>query len=312
MYNTGKLVIIRHKIIEMKRFILTLLSILLCLLVVHAELLYKVEKPGQATSYIMGTHHVAPASLLDSVPGFAEALSQAATVCGEVEMSSLMMPAGQQELLAAGMAPADSTLSRALSPAQLDSLGAFLGKYLGPQFSVANLEPLKPAMVSSTVALLINSEVFPGFDPSAQLDGLIQRRGTEAGKQVRGLETVADQARVLFGAPIARQAEELMETVRHKDKAADLARKLAALYMAGDLDGLLALMESAEGNMSAADKKALITDRNVRWIPAMEEIMKGGAALFAVGAGHLPGPDGVLELLRAQGYTVSPFTGSDK
>lgn len=292
----------------MKRFIITLLSILLCLLVVHAELLYKIEKAGQPQSYVFGTHHMAPASLLDSVPGFAEAFSGAAAVCGEVVMADMVTPEGQRQLFEAGMAPADSTLSRVLSPAQLDSLGAFLSRNLGPQISVANLEPLKPSMVSTTVALIINSKAIPGYNPAAQLDGLIQQQALAAGKQVKGLETVAEQARVLFGSPITRQAEELMSTIRHEEEATELARRLTGLYLAADVNGLLRLMESEESEMTSADIEALITARNRRWIPVMEEAMEAGPTLFAVGAGHLPGTDGVLELLRRAGYTVTPVS----
>lgn len=290
----------------MKRFILTLLSILLCLLVVRAELLYKVEKAGQAPSYVFGTHHMAPASLLDSVPGFTEAFAGASTVCGEVVMADMMTPEGQRQLFEAGMAPADSTLSRVLSPAQLDSLGAFLTKNLGPQVSVANLERLKPSMVSTTVALIINNKAFPGYNPAEQLDGLIQQRALAAGKQVKGLETVAEQAQVLFGSPVARQAEELMSILRHEEEAVGLARGLTEAYLAGDIDGLMELMESDESRMTRAEMEALITARNRRWIPVMEAAMAEGPTLFAMGAGHLPGRDGVLGLLRRAGYTVTP------
>lgn len=40
----------------------------------------------------------------------------------------------------------------------------------------------------------------------------------------------------------------------------------------------------------------------------MRELMAAQPTFFAVGAGHLPGSDGVIELLRAAGFTVTPAT----
>jgi uncharacterized protein YbaP (TraB family) len=50
----------------------------------------------------------------------------------------------------------------------------------------------------------------------------------------------------------------------------------------------------------------LLVNRNKKWIPVMKAEMNRSACLFAVGAGHLPGTDGVIDLLRKEGYTVSP------
>ncbi len=295
----------------MKRFILTLLSILLCMLLVKAELLWKIEGPGVHTSYIFGTHHVAPTSMADSVTGLTEALKATEMVCGELVMTDLMSPAGQQKLMSAGMAPADSTLSKVLTAAQCDSLTAFLQKYLGPQMSLSNIDRLKPAMISSTVAMVLNQQVMQESNISMPLDGLLQTLAINDGKPVGGLETIDDQTKALFGSPITEQAASLMQVVRDGDGQIELVRRMASMYMSGNLDGLYKLMTSPEGGMTAAERKSLITDRNHAWIAPMKEMMAGHAVLFAVGAGHLPGPDGVLELLRQANLTVTPVNSSD-
>ena len=53
-------------------------------------------------------------------------------------------------------------------------------------------------------------------------------------------------------------------------------------------------------------EELLLVRRNENWIPVMERIMREGSAFFAVGAGHLGGPKGVVNLLRQAGYTVEP------
>jgi uncharacterized protein YbaP (TraB family) len=67
----------------------------------------------------------------------------------------------------------------------------------------------------------------------------------------------------------------------------------------------LANMISASPDM-AGYENLLLVNRNKNWIPVMEKAMTAQSNFFAVGAGHLPGNDGVINLLRKAGYTVSP------
>jgi hypothetical protein len=59
--------------------------------------------------------------------------------------------------------------------------------------------------------------------------------------------------------------------------------------------------------MNGEDKKIMLDNRNMNWIPKMSAIMKKEAVFFAVGAGHLSGDYGVINLLRNAGYTVKPI-----
>jgi uncharacterized protein len=68
----------------------------------------------------------------------------------------------------------------------------------------------------------------------------------------------------------------------------------------------------AESGVSALDKKCLseediedLENRTTSWIPELSQIFSSGNAFGIFGAGHLVGPNGVIELLRAQGFTVT-------
>lgn len=90
---------------------------------VSAQILWKVEKPGnEHVSYILGTHHFATLSVLDSLVNLPEALQRADKVYGELDMAEMTSPASMQVMQMALMAPADSTLDKVLTPAQLDSV----------------------------------------------------------------------------------------------------------------------------------------------------------------------------------------------
>ncbi len=288
----------------MKRLVLAILSILLCILMLRADLLWRVEGPGiKSTSYIFGTHHVAPVALLDSVDGFDEALASVDAVYGELDMARMMTPAAQQQMMGAAMAPQDSLLTMVLTPAQVDSLDVILKKYLGPMVSAQAFAAMKPAMVQTVLTMTMNQKFFPGFNAAEQLDAMIQHRARQAGKTVGGLETLDDQCVALFGAPITRQAIDLMEVVADDDKASESAHRLADAYLSGDLDAMFAMI-----NEEMDDETALrmIYNRNDNWVGIIAGRMTSTPTMYVVGAGHLPGQRGLIEQLRAKGFTVNP------
>lgn len=288
----------------MKRLVLAILSILLCILMLRADLLWRVEGPGiKSPSYIFGTHHVAPVALLDSVDGFDEALASVDAVYGELDMARMMTPAAQQQMMGAAMAPQDSLLTMVLTPAQVDSLDVILKKYLGPMVSAQAFAAMKPAMVQTVLTMTMNQKFFPGFNAAEQLDAMIQQRARQAGKTVGGLETLDDQCVALFGAPITRQAKDLMEVVDDDDKASESAHRLADAYLSGDLDAMFAMI-----NEEMDDETALrmIYNRNDNWVGIIAGRMASTPTMYVVGAGHLPGQRGLIEQLRAKGFTVTP------
>lgn len=77
----------------MKKIICALLAIISVSAGVNAEILYRVRGNGaKGDSYIFGTHHIAPMSMLDSVPGLRQALGEVSAVCGELDMLQLQHP----------------------------------------------------------------------------------------------------------------------------------------------------------------------------------------------------------------------------
>lgn len=292
----------------MKRKLTLLILTLGILIPLRAELLWKAVAPdGGRTIYLFGTHHLAPVEMLDTLAGFGEAFGQSVAVIGEMDMADAATPAAAMTLSRAGMAPADSTLSKVLSPVQLDSVASLVSLYAGQPVPPSAFEPMKPAMLSTMIAMMQSSAAFPDYDPSKQLDSYVQTLARKADKEVLGLETVEQQAAVLFGASIAEQARDLMREVAGADRAIETARELAALYVKGDLDGLLKLMEDPSTGFDAAQSERLITSRNEAWVKILAGLLPTATVLVVVGAGHLVGPKGLLALLRGEGYDVTPM-----
>ena len=274
----------------------------------QAQLLWKVTSPSSGkTSYLFGTHHVAPVTVLDSIAAFRPAFEQAEIIVGEMDMAQATSPAGQQTLALAGMAPADSTLNRVLAPEQLDSLGTMLTRYGGQGIPLEAFYGVKPALVSTMIAMAQAQAAFPDFDPGKQLDSYIQQQAVAAGKKVEGFETVEQQAAILFGSPIAEQAADLMKAIRLDDEAIEVSRRLASLYVKGDLDGILELMNDPSFGFSDAEADRMLYARNESWVKILASMLPTASVLVVVGAGHLGGPRGLISLLRSHGFDVTPL-----
>lgn len=298
--------IITHKITStaMKRISLLLLTLSLAICV-NAQLLWKVTGNGLSKpSYLFGTHHVAPISVLDNTPGFNEALKAAEQVYGEVDMSFMTDPAMQMKLAQYAMAPADSTLSKVMSAKALEKIDSLFAAK-GLPVSSAQLEMMKPAAVSNTLTMVLAQEAIPEFNPMQQIDQTIQTKARQAGKEVKGLETVDAQMKVLFGSPISSQAEALEKILDNPAKAVELTRALADAYLAANLAEMEAMISNPD-YMSEEEAEEMLNARNSAWIEVLMGALPTASVLVVVGAGHLPGDKGLIKLLRNAGYVVEP------
>lgn len=291
----------------MKKTVFSLLLLIATTVSVNAQLLWKISGNGlEKSSYLFGTHHIAPVSVIDSVAGLTDAIASVDKIYGEMIMSEANSPQSQQIMMGYAMAPQDSLLTQVLAPAQVDSLNTMLKRYMGPMVSANQFAQLKPTMLSTLLALMQSQAIFPNFNPQQQLDGEIQKRGAALGKEICGFETIQDQCNALFGSSIIEQAESLMDMVRNDDKAGEMAKKLAKAYLSGDLDAMLALMEDPANGASEEWSERMINSRNANWMRIIAGLLPSASVLVAVGAGHLPGEKGLISLLRKNGYSVDP------
>lgn len=291
----------------MKKFLLSILTATLFSLGCNAQLFWEISGNGlEKPSYLFGTHHVAPITILDSIAGFKEALTAVDKVYGELDMKLAQSPESQQTMLGYTMATPDSLLTSILSASQVDSLDKVIKHYMGPMASASQFANFKPALVSTVLGLAQTQAAFPTFNPQQQLDGEIQARAIAAGKEIYGFETVDEQCKAMFGTSIIDQANSLMEIVRNINKAETIALRLANAYVSGDLNTMLTIMEDpAYGNDSEWTER-MIYKRNTNWVRILAGLLPTASVLIAVGAGHLPGEKGLINQLRNEGYTVKP------
>ena len=293
---------------------ITLIIALMVAVAAHAQLLYEITGKGlKQPSYLLATFHLAPSSFADSIPGYDTAFNNVAQVCGELEMDNLLDSINKEKMEKAMMLPEGKTLQSLLSADEMNRLNVLTKELIGMDFTnpmlAAQLGRLTPAALTTQFGVLIYLKENPAFASTEGIDGFVQKQATEKGKKVIGLETIDDQIYVLFNSQtLERQKQLLMCEVDHKDYQMQLSRDLVNAYREMDLDKIKQLTDFKYNDLcdsTPEEEELLIYGRNKKWMTSIPAIMSDQPTLFAVGAAHLVGEEGLLSMLRKEGYTVN-------
>lgn len=298
----------------MKRIVMTMAACVVAAVSINAQLLYKIsgndlEKP----SYIIGTHHLANVGFVEKINGVKEALTETEQVYGELKWDVMANPDSLKAMQERMMLPEGKTLKTILTPEQYKRLDAFMTAKMGAGMSnpmvEAQMGKLTPmTLVTQFQVLLFLMNHMGEFDPSSTFDQYFQAQAQKNNLPCGGLETMSFQAQVLYGStPMERQVEQLMCLIDNEQFNVQMLEEITKAFYAQDLDALKKAMDVKLGtscDSTPEEEAALIDNRNADWLTKMPAIMKQAPTFFAVGAGHLPGEKGVLQLLRNAGYTV--------
>lgn len=193
----------------------------------------------------------------------------------------------------------ERTLQQSVSPETYE-LAEKRAQELG--IDIRALSPLKPWVVALTMTALQLQKL--GFDPNYGIDRYLAGRATKSGKTVVGLETAAFQIGLIDQLPERDQESMLRQSLKEMDLLDRALDQIVRAWSTGDVSALEALLLGGMREYPAVHQ-TVIVDRNRRWLPQIEKMIEQGeSALIAVGAAHLIGKDGVIELLKARGYTV--------
>jgi uncharacterized protein YbaP (TraB family) len=166
------------------------------------------------------------------------------------------------------------------------------------------LETYKPLLAVSTLA-----ESSVPCESAVAMEQLIMEEAKKNNKNIKGLETMAYQAGIFDSIPYKIQAEQLIRYVDsssvEKEQEAKEFKELADAYKQQDLTKLEELSNKSDiGVANFSD--LLLYNRNRNWVEKLKSLLPVKPLLIAVGAGHLPGEKGVINLLRKAGYTLKP------
>ena len=286
----------------MKR-ILTLLALSLLCLTSNAQLVWKISGNGiKKPSYILGTHHGCPFTYCDSIPGLMKAFDKVDNIIGEINMIEFaeMSPERMQKMQAMMMMPADTSLLSLFSTEEAAKVNEWLGKKMGA--SLEMLSVMKPMTIMVTVQNKEMMEVIPEIATMTSIDKYMQTLGQSKGKSIGELESADYQMELLYGNSLEEQADALLEMIDHGDSKG-LLQQLTNAYKSQNLDTLWKVFQE---QMTGYEYDAIVKVRNLNWEKQMKELLPKQSTLFVVGAGHLPGESGMINLLREAGYKVKP------
>lgn len=271
-------------------------------------LLWKISGNGlENASYLFGTHHLVPLSFLDSITGIHEAFNMSEQSVGELDMSNMSQM--QMEIMGKAMMPQGTTYESLMNEADRAKLDSTLTSLMG--MGLAQFGRLRPAMLQNLISVTMYQRLYPTLSGGKGLDQYFQEEALKRNRRVVGLESTADQIRVLLEMqPLERQAEMLACMVNHPEMLKEQMDKLQVAYHAQNLEALWALYTEELPDdpcpSTEEEKFAMNGARNKKWLEKLPAIMAEKASFIAVGCLHLPGEEGLIEGLRKLGYTVEP------
>lgn len=286
--------------VSMKRliFVLALILIKYCCYAqksIPKTLLWEVSGKGlKHPSYIYGTFHLMCPQDMIVTKTLKTYFNQTKQLYLEININD---PSVLQQMISNISMKNDSSLTQLISQPQYDSLAARFQKYTGIPLVLMN--KMKPFFVLSAV--------FPSLLECAATDGWEKKfmdMATVNGEKIKGLETVKDQLDVVDSIPYNIQAQMLVNTLMNIDSTKESLKQLVKVYKEKDLRKLYELTKEDEEFAKYDD--FMINQRNANWLPVIIKEASVMPTFFAVGAGHLAGEKGILQLLKREGYTVKP------
>lgn len=249
------------------------------------------------SSYLFGTYHFADKGFVDTMKVLNEKLKSADAIVGELLIDSTVAMK-----LMPYMMMKDTTLDRLLTPKEYQSVADYIKKISDLDLKLFN--SMKPMAVQTLIIQFTAPKTFTETNPA--LDQYLQDYGRASQKAILGLETVEDQAKLLFGNNLLRQKELLLKAVKGADENKEEGKKIYNFYIAQDLTELEKLFAKSK-DLTIEEWDGLLKNRNQKWMAALPELMQQQSLFIAVGAGHLVGADGLIKGLKAKGYTVKPL-----
>jgi uncharacterized protein len=259
-----------------------------------------VVRDADSTMYLYGTVHVRPRDTDWGDQDVRDALASADEIWTEIEISPQADQRTQALAMQLGTAPADRPLSSWLTPEENERLNTLTQRLAIPR---AYLETMQPWLAGLTLSLVPIMRA--GYDPASGVDRAIDAYGDANGKTMRAFETAEQQMGFFSSLDEETQRAFLREAIDEAEQGPAMIAEMTRAWERGDLDSLERVVVDDTREQYPDVYEALFVRRNNAWMDVLVRELEGsGVDFVAVGAGHLLGEDGLVEQLRARGYTV--------
>lgn len=280
-----------------ERMMVTFLTMVLCLNLSYSQsLLWKIDgKDSVGASYLYGTIHIADPRVFEWKDSVYKYLDQSGSFAAELDLSmeTMITIAGMM------MLPEGQTLRDRFSRDDYEMIKTAVKKCSGYDLSV--FDKMKPPAL---IAVCFGTR--QPDDLEGTVDELLFRHAKSNGMSTFGIETVEEQISLFDKIPDS-YVTEYFKNIEEQDRELET---LVRCYMKADLDSLLILIQDEESGSLLNDE--LIRQRNHRMAERIVPLINEQSVFIAIGCGHLPGDEGVIALLRNEGYDVNPVIISEQ
>ncbi len=249
-------------------------------------------------SYLFGTMHLLCADDIQLSDSLTNAIQNADNVYLELDMDNLFeMVSAMGKMKMRN----DTTLADLLTKDEYERVKAFF-KANSTLIPFAMLETFKPLLSAS----MIMEQQAGKCDNMISMEQLIMQESKKNGVGIKGMETMEYQMSIFDSIPYGFQAKQLVKMINADKKEDENEMKLMTeAYRNQQLDKMEEMTKKEDiGMQNFTD--LLLYNRNVAWARKLETLLGDKSLVIAVGAGHLPGDKGVINLLRKAGYRVDP------
>lgn len=247
--------------------------------------------------YLLGSMHMLPPSAYPLPVSMQSAYRDSKIVVFETDIGAINKADNQKVLLEAGTYPEGKTLSNSLPGSQLREFVS-ISKELKVPFEMLN--NYRPWLAALTLEL--SAYMKQGFQPDLGVDQHFYQKAVRDKKNIVTLETIREQTSFFTDMSNSMANEYMDMTLYHLRDPEDLPEDILDIWLDGDVDDMEDYVEDAEDDHPQMYRRFL-RDRNRKWAPVILGLLKQKKnALVIVGALHLPGDDGLLELVEKAGY----------
>lgn len=253
---------------------------------------WEIIGPDSSTpSYLFGTIHLICKEDFAINDKIAVKLKQADYLVLEIDMDDPQLQVAMQQNL---YNKEGQKITDFLSEEAYHTVHTFIKERTGMDMDM--LKEMRPMVLMS----LLYNNLLECETMSLEME--LMSLANNGNNEVLGLETVEDQMALFDHIPLSNQYESFYAYIKDIEKGQDEFRELINAYKEEKIIDLLQMVAESPEYKDYQD--VFLYERNQNWLKPMKRIMKNGQAFFAVGAGHLAGPKGLIHLLKSQGFTV--------
>lgn len=263
---------------------------------------FEVRDADDNVLYLAGTIHLLRQSDYPLPPQFGQAYSASDRLYFETDINALNDVSLQSTIMQQLTYQDGRTVRDVLN----DEAYAALEEYVSQAgMPMAMLQNFKPGLLYSTLSVVEFQKL--GFTPQG-VDVFFNTRATGDGKTTGELESIQEQIDMLAAMGEGNESDFILYALEDFEQVGEQVETMVEQWRGGDMQAMQDLFVADMKTEAPESYETMLVERNHNWIPVIEEALRDeGTAMVLVGVAHLPGEDGLLALLEARGYSVSPL-----